>query len=129
MKKVLKYLGIAIAVIIGLFVILMIVGLLGSSKDKKVVESLTSDSIGYYENVGTYENFCNSDLYLNVQKHFGEKITCDRDSENEGNGLQIAINTPYALWGCKIANRPPKEGKIQKSIACVQLPDVMRGAL
>jgi len=126
MKKTLKTIGIVVFAVLALLITL---GMLAENAEEKSVQLLTSDSLAYYSEVGTFENFCSSDFYIEIARDLEDKVTCSNDTENDGNGLQVVVKGTTSLWACKVANSPPVNGEPQKSVACIVLPETMRSSL
>jgi uncharacterized protein YpmS len=127
MKKLFKYLGIAVAVVVVVLIALMVIGLQGEKKDLEGLGRLQQESAEYFKTNGDFKNFCSSDLYQDISSNFSYDISCKADIENDGNGVQIIAHLVSDYYACKVANFPPESpgDDVKKQIACIKVPPEM----
>jgi len=120
MNKFLKYLGIAVLVLVVLAVLFSFLGQKASNADKERLSKLPTDSAQYYEAEGSFIGFCSSELYKEIEKNFTYDITCQSDHSEEE--FQIVAQLASEYFGCKVTTLPPVAGQQRKNIMCAQLP-------
>jgi hypothetical protein len=108
--------------------------------DKEAVDAFMSSSAVYYEGLGSFKDFCNSEAVGTLINSLGDKVKCTNDQENDGNGVQIIIDLEgRSKKVCKatvdanvlreggVSKEMIQEGKIPRKMICVDIRGLSEG--
>lgn len=130
MKNFIKYLGIVLIILVLLILAGYIMGKLGIADDELLLRKFQEDSKQFYAETGSFSNFCSSELYVQLKSKYAYGLSCNNGQSTDGNDLQIVAESPVgSSLGCRVTTFPPVNGKQQKGIFCVQLPEQISNSL
>lgn len=123
MKRLIKYLGIVLVVLVLLVLTGYVLGKLGIADDELLLRKFQEDSRQFYTDSGNFKDFCSSALYLELKAKYKYSLSCTDGQSIDGGDLQIVAESAYGSWlGCKVTTFPPENGAAQKGIFCVEIP-------
>jgi len=123
MKKILKYLGILVILVLVFGVSMYFLGVSWTKSDLALLSQLQVDSEQYYAENGDFSTFCSSELYAVLESDFAYDISCRGGESERGDGTVITAEVSSKFFTCKPANLPPTDGVPRKAITCVQIPE------